>query len=167
MLDLNSTFFIQILNFIVLLLVLKKFAWGPLIAAMHARTEKIEGNIRQADADRASAAELKKDYEDKLAKARVRAQEIQDSAAQQASAYERARKEETNQEIEQMKSAAKAQIQQERDDAAKQMKGQMVALSLAAAAKLMGQKMDDAADEALVSEFIESLSKEKLGDLPC
>ena len=66
MLDINSTFFVQILNFLVLLLVLKKFAWGPLLATLHARTEKIENNIRMADEDRAQAAEMKKEYEAKL-----------------------------------------------------------------------------------------------------
>ena len=61
MIDLNSTFFVQILNFAVLLLILKKFAWGPLTKAMQERSDKIADNIRSADEDRAKAAELKKE----------------------------------------------------------------------------------------------------------
>jgi F-type H+-transporting ATPase subunit b len=110
---------------------------------------------------------MKKEYEQKLSDARKRAQEITDSATQRSEAEHRARVEETQQEIEQMKAAAKAQLQAEREEAAKKMKGQMVALSLAAATKLMGRNMDDAANEALVGDFIDSLSKEKLGDLSC
>ena len=162
MVDVNSTLFIQIINFLVLLLVLKKFAWGPLLQVLHDRTDKIQNNIRQADEDRAQAAEMKKEYD-----ARKRAQEITDSATQRSEAEHRARVEETQQEIEQMKAAAKAQLQAEREEAAKKMKGQMVALSLAAATKLMARNMDDAANEALVGDFIDSLSKEKLGDLSC
>ena len=56
MLDINATLLVQIVNFIVLLAVLKKFAWGPLLKTMHERTAKIEKNIRQADEDRANAA---------------------------------------------------------------------------------------------------------------
>ena len=167
MVDVNSTLFIQIINFLVLLLVLKKFAWGPLLQVLHDRTDKIQNNIRQADEDRAQAAEMKKEYEQKLSDARKRAQEITDSATQRSEAEHRARVEETQQEIEQMKAAAKAQLQAEREEAAKKMKGQMVALSLAAATKLMGRNMDDAANEALVGDFIDSLSIEKLGDLSC
>ncbi|MBQ7516343.1 MAG: F0F1 ATP synthase subunit B [Schwartzia sp.] len=167
MVDVNSTFFIQMLNFFVLLIVLKKFAWGPLLKVLHDRTDKIANNIRQADEDRLQAAEMKKEYEQKLSEARKRAQEITDSATQRSEAERRARVEETQQEIEQMKSAAKAQIQAERDEAAKQMKGHMVALSLAAATKLMGKNMDDAANEALVGEFIDGLRKDDLGDLSC
>ena len=144
-----------------------KFAWGPLLQVLHDRTDKIQNNIRQADEDRAQAAEMKKEYEQKLSDARKRAQEITDSATQRSEAEHRARVEETQQEIEQMKAAAKAQLQAEREEAAKKMKGQMVALSLAAATKLMGRNMDDAANEALVGDFIDSLSKEKLGDLSC
>ena len=167
MLDINSTFFVQILNFLVLLLVLKKFAWGPLLATLHARTEKIENNIRMADEDRAQATEMKKEYEAKLADARSKAQEIMDAANQRAAEDTKAQKESTRLEVEKMKETAKAQIQMERDEAAKQMKGQMVSLSLAAAAKLMGRKMDDAADEQLVAEFIDGLMKDKIGDLSC
>ncbi len=167
MLDINSTFFVQILNFLVLLLVLKKFAWGPLLATLHARTEKIENNIRMADEDRAQAAEMKKEYEAKLADARSKAQEILDAANQRAAEDTKAQKESTRLEVEKMKETAKAQIQMERDEAAKQMKGHMITLSLAAAAKLMGRKMDDAADEQIVAEFIDGLTKDKIGDLSC
>lgn len=167
MLDINSTFFVQILNFLVLLLVLKKFAWGPLLATLHARTEKIENNIRMADEDRAQAAEMKKEYEAKLADARSKAQEIMDAANRRAAEDTKAQKESARLEVEKMKESAKAQIQIERDEAAKEMKGQMVSLSLAAAAKLLGRKMDDAADEQLVAEFIDSLTKDKIGDLSC
>jgi F-type H+-transporting ATPase subunit b len=47
MVDVNSTLFIQIINFLVLLLVLKKFAWGPLLQVLHDRTDKIQNNIRR------------------------------------------------------------------------------------------------------------------------
>lgn len=167
MLDINGTFFVQILNFIVLLAVLYKFAWGPLIGVLHARTEKIENNIRQADKDRATAADMKREYEKKLADARTKAQEIVDAANARASRDAQAQKEATQLEIDKMKKTAKMQIQMERDEAQKQMKGQIVSLSLAAATQLMGRHMDTDADAKFVDEFITNLDKEKLGDLAC
>lgn len=167
MLDINATLLVQIVNFIVLLLVLKKFAWGPLLKTMHDRSAKIEKNIRQADEDRAKAAELKKEYEGQLAQARMRAQEITDAAAARADQDTRQQKEATRLEIEKMKEAARLRLEQDREEAAKVMKAQMVAMSLAAAAKLMGRKMDEAADEQLVAEFISGLDKDKIGELSC
>ena len=69
--------------------------------------------------------------------------------------------------IEQMKKAAQAQIQRDRDLAAKQLKGEMVAMSLAAASKLLAKQMDDEANAKLVGDFINELEKDKIGDLPC
>ena len=162
MLDINATLLVQIVNFIVLLAVLKKFAWGPLLKTMHERTA-----ILDADADRAKAAELRKEYEEQLSKARLKAQEITDAAAARADQDTRDQKEATKLEIEQMKESARAHLEQERAEAAKEMKGQMVTMALAAAAKLMGRKMDEAADEALVAEFINGLDKNKAGGLSC
>ncbi|MGP1585483.1 MAG: F0F1 ATP synthase subunit B [Schwartzia sp. (in: firmicutes)] len=167
MLDINATLLVQIVNFIVLLAVLKKFAWGPLLKMMHERSAKIEKNILDADADRAKAAELKKEYEEQLSKARLRAQEITDAAAARADQETRDQKEATKLEIEKMKESARANLALEREEAAKEMKGQMVTMALAAAAKLMGRKMDEAADEALVTEFINGLDQHKAGGLSC
>ena len=167
MLDINATLLVQIVNFIVLLAVLKKFAWGPLLKTMHERTAKIEKNIRQADEDRAKAAELRKEYEDQLAQARLKAQEITDAAAARADQDTHDQKEAAKLEIEKMKESARAHLELEREEAAKEMKGQMVTIALIAAAKLMGRKMDEAADEELVTEFINGLDKHRAGDLSC
>lgn len=167
MLDINATLLVQIVNFIVLLAVLKKFAWGPLLKTMHERSAKIEKNILDADADRAKAAELKKEYEEQLSQARLKAQEITDAAAVRADQETHEQKEAAKLEIEQMKESARAHLELEREEAAKEMKGQMVTMALAAAAKLMGRKMDEAADEELVTEFINGLDKHRAGDLSC
>lgn len=167
MIDLNSTFFVQILNFVVLLLVLKKFAWGPLTKTLQERSNKIANTIQQADEDRAKASELKKDYEGQLTDARRKAQEIMDAATKRSEEEHQASVENTRHEIEQMKKAAQAQIQRDRDLAAKQLKGEMVAMSLAAASKLLAKQMDDEANARLVNDFISELEKDKIGDLPC
>ena len=167
MLDINATLLVQIVNFIVLLAVLKKFAWGPLLKTMHERSAKIEKNILDADADRAKAAELKKEYEEQLSQARLKAQEITDAAAVRADQETHEQKDAAKLEIEQMKESARAHLELEREEAAKEMKGQMVTMALAAAAKLMGRKMDEAADEELVTEFINGLDKHRAGDLSC
>ena len=73
----------------------------------------------------------------------------------------------TSNEIKQMKDNAKAEMQRERAQAVEVLKGQMVALSMAAAQKIVSKNMDAAENAALVSEFIEQLDKNKIGDLPC
>lgn len=66
-----------------------------------------------------------------------------------------------------MKDNAKAEMQRERAQAVEVLKGQMVALSMAAAQKIVSKNMDAAENEALIGEFIDQLDKDKIGDLPC
>lgn len=167
MIDLNATFFVQIFNFLILVALLKAFAYRPIANALKARSEKIAASLQSADDDQAAAAKLVQEYKEKLLNARVKAQEIVDAAAKRAEEDRLASVETTKHEIEQMKKAAEAQIQRDRDLAAQQLRTEMISLSLAAAGKLMACQMTSATDEKLVSDFISELDKDKIGDLPC
>jgi len=90
-----------------------------------------------------------------------------DAAAARADQDTHDQKEAAKLEIEKMKESARAHMELEREEAAKEMKGQMVTIALTAAAKLMGRKMDEAADEELVTEFINGLDQNKTGELSC
>ena len=55
-----------LVTFLLLLIILWKFAWGPIVKGLESREEKIHGAIEQAQRDREEAAKLLKDYEEKL-----------------------------------------------------------------------------------------------------
>lgn len=167
MIDINATLLVQMLNFFILVALLRAFAYKPLAKALEARSEKIASSLQKADEDQAKAAALVKEYEGQLSAARVKAQEIVDMASKRAEEDRLMSVEATKKEIEQMKKAAEAQIAFEKEQAARAMKGEMVTLSLAAASKLLGKTIDSEADRSLVEEFIGSLDKDKLGGLSC
>ena len=66
-----------------------------------------------------------------------------------------------------MRKAAKEDIARERERAAMQLRGEMVALSMQAAGKIIAANMDNKTNEKLVSDFIDQLDKDKMGGLPC
>lgn len=70
-------------------------------------------------------------------------------------------------EIEQMRKAAKAEIDREREHAIEQLRTEMITLSMAAAGKIVAKNMDKSENEALISDFVKQLDKDKIGDLPC
>lgn len=74
---------------------------------------------------------------------------------------------ETRAEIERMRKAAQADIERDRELAVAKLKGEVVALSMAAAAKIISNNIDEKVNEQLVSEFIDKLDTEKIGGLPC
>ena len=167
MIDINATLVAQMLNFLILVVVLRLVAYKPIVKMLKEREERIAGSIQKADADKAEAEAVLKDYKAQLASARAKAQDIMDKAEKRAQDEHSAKIQETHSEINQMKEAAQQQIQRERSQAVEQLKSQMVVLSMAAAQKIVSKNMDAAENEALIGEFIDQLNKDKIGDLPC
>jgi len=167
LIELNATFGAQILNFLILVVILRAVAYKPVVNMLKAREDKIAESLNKADADRAAAEAALKQNKEKLAEAQLRAQEIIDKAEKMAREEHDSSIEETKREIEQMKKAAQEEIQRERARAVEQLKGEVVALSMAAAGKIITKNIDAADNEAIIGEFIAKLDKEKIGDLPC
>lgn len=167
MIDLNATFFAQILNFLILVAILRALCYKPIVRMIKAREDKIAESLAKADSDVAEAEELKKSYQTQRAEAREKAQAIVDKAKKVAASNREASIQDTKREIEQMKKAAQAEIQRDRERAADQLKKEIVALSLLAAGKVVEKNMEASENEALVGDFIDKLDKDKIGDLSC
>lgn len=167
MIDINATLIAQMLNFLVLVVLLRIFAYKPIVKMLKEREERIAGSIKKADDDAAAAEATLKQYQEQLAGARVKAQEIIDKAEKRTREDHEASMQTTRAEIDQMKHAAQQEIQRERALAVEKLKGQVAALSIAAAEKIVSKNIDAAENEALIKEFIDQLDKDKIGDLPC
>ena len=103
MIELNSTFFAQILNFLILVILLRAVAYKPVLKILKEREDRIAASIDKADADAAEAAKTLEAYKAELAGARTKAQEIMDLAEKRASEEHEASIQATKREIEQMK----------------------------------------------------------------
>ncbi len=157
----------QVLNFLILVVILRLVAYKPVLKMLKAREDKIAKSINAAEADEQKAKQLLEDYKKQLADARIQAQEIVDKANKRAQEEHDATIAETKREIEQLRKAAKEDIAREREIAVQQLRGEMVSLSMQAASKIVAVNMDDKANEKLVSDFINKLDKDKMGELPC
>lgn len=167
MIDINMTLVAQVLNFLILVVILRQFALKPLLQVLADREAKIAKNIESAEQDELKAKEILKQYQTQLASARIQAQQIVDQAMKLAAEERAAGVAETRAEIERMRKSAQEDIIRERELAVTKLKGEVVMLSMAAATKIIGSNMNAAANEKLVGEFIEKLDKEKFGGLPC
>ena len=165
MIDINATLVAQILNFVILVIILRAVAYKPIAKMLDARRAKIEESLAKADADEAAAAKLKAEYQAQLDEARVKAQGIIDAATKRAEDEREREIKATRAEIEQMKKNAQEDIARERMQAAEALKAQVAALSIAAAAKIIQQNLDERANAALIAEFADQLDRDKLGDL--
>lgn len=152
MTDINATLIAQILNFIVLLWVLAKFAYKPLIKAMNDRRNRIINDLDSAEQTRLDAEALKVQYVEQMANARQEATEIVDKANKVAQNLHDEFMEQARAEKDAMMATAKERIEQDKKQALVDIRTQVIALSTQIASKVVNQKLNSTEDQKLVAE---------------
>ena len=167
MIEINATIIAQIINFLILVILLRAVAYKPVVRLLEQRSNKIQESIDKAEADQKAAEETLAQYKQKLQEANIKAQEIIEKAEKTAQDEYDAKLLEAKKGIEQLKKAAQDDIKRDQERAATQIKGDVINISLAAAERIIGKNIDTKENERLISDFINQLDKEKLGDLSC
>lgn len=152
-------FFWTWLVFIVLFFVLKRFAWPAIVRVVEERERKIAQQLAEAERLNAEARQALEEHRKLLAGAKAEAQALLAEARTVAQREREQLIEKTRAEQQEMLERAKREIEAERERAAFQLRREAVDLSLAAAAKLIGQRLDSATDRKLVEEFLASLER--------
>ena len=80
MIEVNATLLTQILNFVILVVILRLVAYKPVVGMLEARSQKIASDIEKADEDKKAAAATLAKYQSELKNAQAKAQEIIDRA---------------------------------------------------------------------------------------
>ena len=145
-------FFWQSLLFIALILLLKKFAWGPILTAVEEREEGIRSALDSAEKAKSALESLNADNERVLAEARIErdallkeGREIKDKIVNDA-------KEQANSEADKILISAKEQITNEKLKAITELKNSVAELSIDIAEKVLRSELaDKAKQESLVS----------------
>jgi F-type H+-transporting ATPase subunit b len=145
------------ITFLVLLLVLSKFAWGPIVKMLDEREKTIHGAIESAKKERAEAEKLLASQKASLAQASREAAEL---AKRNQDEVEKLRVELTakaRKEAEELVASARKQIIEEKTKAAAELRGMVADLAIEAAGKLVKASLDDKAQRALVEDYLKQL----------
>lgn len=144
----------QIINFLVLLFVLYKFAYGPVLAMLDKRQKKIEKGLKDADEAHkklAESAELQKEI---LRKARIEAKEIVERSHIQAEKSKSEIAVEAKKQSEKIIANAKDQIELEKNKMITEVKSEIGSLVVIAAEKIIDEKFDVSKDKKLIESVI-------------
>lgn len=147
------------LGFVILVLVLKRFAWRPVLTLLDDRRRRIEQEFARIEQTKTQLEMLQRDYQARLAQieqeARIKIQEaVADGRRVSAEIQEQARAQAT-----QVLTQARENVQLEIAKAKVELRERVAKLTLEATEKLLGQKMDAAKDEALVLRFLDEAEK--------
>ena len=145
--------------FALLVVLLGKFAWGPITAALVERENTIEESMTRAERALAEAKQLQADNEAARRDAERQAQAILRDAKEQADAQRAADVEKTKAEVARMQAQAQDEIERQKDQALGELRAEVAALAVGAAEKILSQKIDGAEQSALVDRFIADLPK--------
>lgn len=159
MVNINATLIAQILNFLVLVFVLAKFAYKPLLGMMEERKNKIASDLESAEKAKNDAEAVKAEYAAKLADARQEAQAIIENARKTAQAAHDKIMADTKAEQEQYVAAQKEIIATEKKKAMDEVRAQVISLSMIAAGKIVEQKLNSEEDKKMASKIVDSIMK--------
>lgn len=147
----------QILGFLLMLWILRKYAWGPLLAVLEARREKIAGEFNEAERRKAEADAARAKYEQELRSIEAQArQRINEAVVEGQKVAAEIRTQAQADAVQRMK-RADDDIERERGKAKELLKEQVVALSIRTAEKILRQKLDDPAQRKLAAAFIDEV----------
>ena len=159
MVNINATLIAQILNFLVLVFVLAKFVYKPVLGIMEERKNKIASDLETAEKAKNDAEAVKAEYAAKLADARQEAQAIIDNARKTAQAAHDKIMADTKVEQEQYVAAQKEIIATEKKKAMDEVRAQVISLSMIAAGKIVEQKLNSEEDKKMASKIVDSIMK--------
>jgi F-type H+-transporting ATPase subunit b len=151
----------QLVMFLILLALLKKFAWKPLIGVMKQREEHIAGEINSAEESRIEAKKLLEEQRNLLKEARLEAQGLIEGARKQGDVQREEIIEVARTEAERIKEAAKLEIEQQKEKAVAAIREQVASLSVLIASKVIEKELSAQDQDKLINDYIKEAGEER------
>ena len=146
-----------ILTFLVLLVLLAKFAWKPLLALLDRREEMIRQSLDDAEKAKQELQRLQQESKEILSKARVEAQSILAKSRFEAEKLKGELRQEAKGQADSILRDAEKQIQVETEKAIAVIKNEVVDLSLLVASKLIKKNLSKEDNQSLIEESLKQV----------
>ncbi|CKH57236.1 proton-translocating ATPase%2C F0 sector%2C subunit b [Streptococcus pneumoniae] len=146
-------------SFILLLVLIKKFAWSNITGIFEERAEKIASDIDRAEEARQKAEVLAQKREDELAGSRKEAKTIIENAKETAEQSKANILADAKLEAGHLKEKANQEIAQNKVEALQSVKGEVADLTISLAGKIISQNLDSHAHKALIDQYIDQLGE--------
>ena len=140
--NINLTLFGQTIAFVVFVWFCMKFVWPPIMAALNERKEKIAQGLEAAERGMQEQQQAEEKVQAQLSEAKQHASEIINQAQKRANEIVEEAKSNAVQEGERIKSAAQSEIDKEVNKAKEQLRGQVSALAIAGAEKVLNKEIN-------------------------
>lgn len=155
--DLNATIIGQTIAMIIFVWLCAKFLWPPIINALEERQQQIEEGLAAADKSQEKLVEAQAKADEIVAEARHQATGILDQAHSRANEIVAEGKDSGVKERERQLAAAKAEIEQETNKAREELRGQVSAIALASAERILKREIDGKTHDDILGKLAQEI----------
>ncbi|MBW8349979.1 F0F1 ATP synthase subunit B [Bacillus sp. IITD106] len=141
--------------FAVLMFILKKVAWGPLMGVMIQREEHIANEIEAAEKSRVESNKLLEEQKELLKEARLEAQAMIENSKKHGEIQREDIIKTAREEAERLKESARLEIEQQKEQAVTALREQVATLSVLIASKVIEKELNEEDQQKLINDYIQ------------
>ncbi|MEK6225723.1 MAG: F0F1 ATP synthase subunit B [Chloroflexota bacterium] len=146
---------VSIVNFLVILYLLRRYLWGPILGVLANRAEKIREGLAMAEAAKAEREQMKAEVERLLADARREAQAIAERMTKAAEAAAADIRTQAKAEADRIRERGREDAKQLHDQALAQLRSELAGMVVLAASRVLGRELDPAKHKALIEQSLD------------
>ncbi len=160
LLDVNPGLIIwTILTFLILLIILKKVAWKPILTALDNREKEIEDSLNRAEQAKKEAQKILGENQATLSRAEEESKKIIDQSRVYADKLKEQILRESKDQQQKIIEDASAEIERKKNAAFEELKNQIAEISINAAEKIMKENIDANKNKQIVNKYLSEINK--------
>ena len=159
--SIDTTFFWQIINFFVLIFIVKKYFKEPIGKIISERKKKIETELVEATKNKNEAEKLLKEAEEQISSSRKEASEIVRNAQRKAEEEAHLLIKEARDNRENIIKATELEVEKIKSDTKTELSNEVKALAAELAEKIINERIDSKQEDSLIDKFIEEVGEDK------
>jgi F-type H+-transporting ATPase subunit b len=148
-----------VITFAILLFVLKKLAWKPILTALNEREDAIKESLEKAEKAKDEAQKILQENQASLLKADEESKKIIEQSRQYAEKLKDQMLRESKEQAQKIVEDASAQIEQKKEAAFSELKTKVAEIAISAAEKILKENLDKDSHKKLVDRYIEDITK--------
>ncbi len=144
----------QIIGFLLVLWIMKRFAWKPILKVLDDRKNRIQSELAEAEDKRVGAEKLGEQYQDKLREIDTEARAHIQAAVKSAEKIAAEIKEEARQDVKELLGRARDEIERDKAEALLALRNDVVNMALKASEKVLKENMDETRHRKAIADFV-------------
>lgn len=159
LINLDKSLIVQVINFLLLLVILRRVLYRPFLAKLEERSLTIKKSLEEAQAARTEAERQREEHRAKIRAAHAEAQAIREAALKEAAEEQRRLIEAARQEAARIVESAKAEIDRDIRQAKQELRKEVGDLAVSVAERLIKKSLHDEDHRQIVREAIGRLER--------